>query len=446
MNATSLSSAASPANSDPSTALQRRMVAVPDDLFHRQRLAKVSRGGPPVLDLFAGAGGFSLGFEAAGFHVRSAVEVDAWACETLADNHPNTDVIKDDISSMSNAELAAAMTDVRVVIGGPPCQGFSVSNNGADPGDPRNSLFRDFVRAASLGTPEVLLLENVPGLLRRTTAEGEPVIDVICSEFERIGFTPHVAVLQAVDFGVPQLRPRLFVLGLQNETESPFPMVTHAIDVSTNGQLDLLGTSTTLDLIGAVTVWDAVGDLPSMAAREGSECMPYSTEWRNEYQRLLRADSTEIFNHKAMRHSARIVERFASLSWGDSGGDAPEHLRSQRRNGGGELSHSDYGQNNRRMHPNKPSHTLPASFYANFVHPYDDRNFTPREGARLQSFPDWYRFSGKPTVVSRKLLAREDRHTENHLCQYNQIGNAVPPLLAYQLAVHIRHLLGAKES
>jgi DNA (cytosine-5)-methyltransferase 1 len=105
-----------------------------------------------------------------------------------------------------------------------------------------------------------------------------------------------------------------------------------------------------------------------------------------------------------------------------------------KRNGHGEISGKVYDQNNRRMHPDRPCHTIPASFYANFVHPFQHRNFTPREGARLQSFPDWFVFEGKPTVVSHKLLAREGRTDEKHLCQYNQIGNAVPPFLAKAIA------------
>jgi DNA (cytosine-5)-methyltransferase 1 len=108
------------------------------------------------------------------------------------------------------------------------------------------------------------------------------------------------------------------------------------------------------------------------------------------------------------------------------------------RNGNGKISRQAYDQNNRRLHPYKPSHTIAASFYANFVHPFQQRNITAREGARLQSFPDWYRFMGKKTTPSHKLLKREGRSDDVHLCQYNQIGNAVPPLLAKAIAIHLR--------
>ena len=157
---------------------------------------------------------------------------------------------------------------------------------------------------------------------------------------------------------------------------------------------------------------------------------------QNEYQGLMRNGASRLFNHKAMNHSKRLVERFASMSWGDSTSDVPDHLRPLKRNST-EFSEKAYDQNNRRMHPERQCHTVPASFYANFVHPYKNRNFTAREGARIQSFPDWYVFKGKPTVVSHKLLHREGRLEEKHLCQYNQIGTAVPPLMGKAIAENI---------
>ena len=150
----------------------------------------------------------------------------------------------------------------------------------------------------------------------------------------------------------------------------------------------------------------------------------------------MRGKNRTLFNHKAMNHTKRMVERFSQMSWGQSAKDAPEHLRPRRRNSS-EIADRVYDQNNRRMYPHRPCHTIPASFYANFVHPHQHRNFTAREGARIQSFPDSFRFMGKPTVVSHKLLAREGRFGEKYLCQYNQIGNAVPPMLAHRIAENI---------
>jgi DNA (cytosine-5)-methyltransferase 1 len=136
-----------------------------------------------------------------------------------------------------------------------------------------------------------------------------------------------------------------------------------------------------------------------------------------------------------------MVERFASMSSGQSGSDVAEHLRPKKRNSD-EISDKIYDQNNRRMFADRPCHTIAASFYANFVHPFQNRNFTAREGARIQTFPDSYVFLGKPTVVSHKLLAREGRTDEKFLCQYSQIGNAVPPLLAKAIAENMKIELG----
>ena len=168
--------------------------------------------------------------------------------------------------------------------------------------------------------------------------------------------------------------------------------------------------------------------------------LEYEEPARNEYQAMLRAGSEKLYNHKAMCHGKRMVERFASMKWGHSVNDVPDHLKPRRRNST-EITTVAYDQNNRRMFPHRPCHTIPASFYANFVHPYQHRNFTAREGARIQSFPDWYRFLGKPTVVSHRLLAREGRDEEKFLCQYNQIGNAVPPLLSRAVAINLAEQL-----
>ena len=152
---------------------------------------------------------------------------------------------------------------------------------------------------------------------------------------------------------------------------------------------------------------------------------------------MRKGAGNKVYNHLSMQHTNRMIERFESMTWGQSVSDVAAHLKPFKRNGKGARSSTSYDQNNRRMHPHKPCHTIAASFYANFVHPFMHRNFTAREGARIQTFPDRIIFKGKPTIVSRKLLAREGRVDENYLCQYNQIGNAVPPLLAEAIARNI---------
>jgi DNA (cytosine-5)-methyltransferase 1 len=386
---------------------------------------------PVVLDTFAGAGGFSLGFEMAGCRVAGAIEWDRWACETFGFNHPGAEVIRGDISRITDDLLSERFGSLRpdIVVGGPPCQGFSIANrNAGDAKDPRNSLFRDFVRVGRVLKPIAMVMENVPNLLAAKTADKTPVIDIICAELRSLGYHVYWKTLQATDFGVPQIRTRLFVIASRVPLERPFPEPTHRVK-SDKSNCDLFNQH----LAPCPTLWDAISDLPRLSASEGAEVQPYASVPLTSYQRQLRGASTTLFNHKAMNHTKRMVERFESMRWGHSVNDVPEHLKPRKRNSD-EIATAAYDQNNRRMHADRPCHTVPASFYANFVHPYSHRNFTAREGARIQSFPDSFRFLGKPTVVSHKLLAREGRDEEKFLCQYSQIGNAVPPLVAKVIA------------
>lgn len=384
-----------------------------------------------VLDTFAGAGGFSLGFELAGAKVIGAIEMDSWACETFKFNHPNATVMQGDITTMSDEQILNSFGKFNpdIVLGGPPCQGFSICNkNSGDPKDPRNSLFEEFIRVGRLLKPQVMIMENVPNLIKAKTESKELVVDIIKTELRNLGYHVEHRILEATDYGVPQIRKRLVVIATRKKMDNPFPEKTH----TTMSAPDLLEAG----LRKCPTLWEAISDLPEIEAREGSEEAEYSMPPHNEYQQLLRKGANKLFNHKSMNHSKRLVERFASMNWGDSTSDVPDHLRPLKRNST-EFSEKAYDQNNRRMHPERQCHTVPASFYANFVHPYKNRNFTAREGARIQSFPDWYVFKGKPTVVSHKLLHREGRLDEKHLCQYNQIGNAVPPLMAKAIAENI---------
>lgn len=369
----------------------------------------------------------------AGCRVVGGVEVDSWASETFARNHKDATVIVRDIRQVSDDELSDAFSKSQpdILLGGPPCQGFSICRkNAGDPIDPRNSLFVEFLRVARLLKPDYVVMENVPNIENARTAGGDLVIGIIKRELMDLGYHVAHSVLQATDFGIPQIRRRLFVVASVHPLERPFPKPTHSVN---NGESDLFGGS----LERCPTLWEAISDLPELEAGEGDESQDYTRQPETDYQVSSRLRARTLWNHTAMHHSKRIVERFASMSCGQSVSDVAEHLRPLKRNGNGEISRKVYDQNNRRMHPGRPCHTIPASFYANFVHPFQHRNFTPREGARLQSFPDWFVFKGKPTVVSQKLLAREGRTDEKHLCQYNQIGNAVPPLLARAVALNL---------
>lgn len=398
---------------------------------------------PTAIDLFAGAGGFSLGFGMAGFDIPVALESDAWACDTLRHNHSGTRVLHTDIRDFRfQATIkGAALLKPDILIGGPPCQGFSIAGPAVkDPTDPRNSLFMNFAHWIEALEPSAFVMENVKGLLSRYNANGERVIEIIRQTFSDLGYFVEVWLLNAAEYGVPQTRERIFIVGHRHSSTIGKPEKISSLleAVSQEANQTLFDAA----LCPAVTLWEAISDLPELAEGEGEEEQPYVSPPLTQYQEQIRGRHDALFNHVAMRHSKRLVNRFQQIGWGESSSDVAPEFGARRRNGQGALSGTKYDQNNRRLHPNKPSHTIAASFYANFVHPFQHRNLTAREGARLQSFPDWYKFQGKKTVVSHKLLQREERLDEKFLCQYNQIGNAVPPLLARAIALHLRKSLG----
>lgn len=371
-----------------------------------------------VIDLFAGCGGLSLGFELAGFRVLAANERDSWAASTFRRNHPTTRMVEGDISDPdTNAALQEVVNGVSIhgIVGGPPCQGFSLSGN-RDPKDPRNSLFMDFLRAVRLFRPRFFVMENVTGLLSMRTANGEKVIDILRSEFRTAGYRATYKILNAAWFGVPQSRERIFIIGLDDAL--PF-------DESQIFPRSCLLSSQ------YVTAWQAISDLPQIESGEGEEVQNYLAPAANEFQEWAREGSTDVRNHVAMRHTARLIERFKIISWGQSVAHVPFEHSALKRGDPNSKSGKTFSQNNMRVFPDRPSPTVAASFQSNFIHPYLHRNFTAREGARLQSFPDRYIFEGRRTTMS----------WEKNLSQYQQIGNAVPPLMARAVANSLRAYL-----
>lgn len=386
------------------------------------------------VDLFAGAGGFGLGFQLnGGFIPLCSIEKDLWAVETLKKNNSHQ-IVHADITQIST-ELAIKKycpISPDVIIGGPPCQGFSNAGK-RDPSDPRNALFQYFVKWVSVLRPKVFVMENVVGLLARKNAEGENVIDIIKNAFSKIGYTCQIWTLNAVYYGVPQMRQRICIVGNQFGHVVSAPKQTHSLEKQEG-------------MLSAVTVWDAIGDLPQIYAREGCDFMEYDGEANNDYQRLCREGSLGVYNHIAMQHTTRLINRFQKILDGCSVESLPEELKVRKRNGKGILSDSLYSSNYRRLEPNSVSFTIPASFYSTFIHPFIPRNITAREAARIQSFPDWYVFKGKRTQISSKLLATLGKEEDNHLSQYNQIGNAVPPLMAKAIAKRIYEYLEKNEN
>lgn len=394
-----------------------------------------------VLDLFAGAGGFGLGFRLAGdqFKLICSLEVDKWAIETLeANNTEKQKIIHDDIRNYNTREkiLNACPKKPDIIIGGPPCQGFSVSGPAKDPNDPRNSLFKNFAQWVEILQPRVFVMENVLGLLKRKNEKGEDVIEIIKDTFSRIGYKVTVWELNAANYGVPQSRERIFIVGCSSGGVIPKPPITHYLPEE---KKSLNGTAKTLQK--AITVIKAIGDLPKLQAGEGKEECVFKVLPKSEFQKQARAHNNVLYNHVTMAHTKRVIERYQHILDGLTLGEIPDVLQVRKRNGNGELSSVEYNQNYRHLKPHMVSYTIPASFYSNFVHPTQPRNITSREAARLQSFPDSYVFKGKRTQISSKLLQQLGKDDENHLSQYNQIGNAVPPLLAKAIANHLSDFL-----
>lgn len=372
-----------------------------------------------IIDLFSGCGGFSLGFEMAGFTPVLAIEKDEWASETYKKNHPYTKTITQDINRITNLKkLLPETITIQGIIGGPPCQGFSLSGN-RDPNDPRNSLFMEFIRFVKYYKPLFFVMENVTGILSMKTKENKFVKDIIIKEFSKIDYNVTVCKLNASDYGVPQNRNRVFFIGLSNnfsiEKKDLIPKV-------------LLTDS------NKITIKDAIIDLPLIHAKEGKEFMEYTLNPTTNYQKWSRANSKGVYNHIAMKHTNRIIERFKNIGWGESVKDVNKCHAQRKRGDVTKISGKTFSQNNMRPYPDKPSPTITASFQSNFIHPYLNRNFTAREGARLQSFPDTYIFYGKRTTMS----------WEKNLSQYQQIGNAVPPLLAKAIGLQLKKIIFQK--
>lgn len=359
-----------------------------------------------IIDLFSGCGGFSHGFKIAGFNTVLAIEKDLWAAETYKYNNPATHLITQDITTITTLTLPTK--DIDGIIGGPPCQGFSLSGN-RDAKDPRNSLFTEFVRFVDYFSPKFFVMENVPGILSMKTKNRESVYKIILNEFKKVGYKVCTLVLNACNYGVPQSRQRVFFMGVQ----SCFPL---------NSKLLAPPIKNTPEHY--ISLVDAISDLPVIEAGGGSETQQYQVPPQNHFQSLMRHGSTRVHNHIAMRHTQRLIERFSNISFGQSVKHVSTEHAQRKRGEANVISGKSFSQNNMRPYPDKPCPTIAASFQSNFIHPFYNRNFTAREGARIQSFPDTYIFKGKRTTMS----------WEKHLSQYQQIGNAVPPLLAQALA------------
>lgn len=358
------------------------------------------------IDLFSGCGGLTKGFSMAGIRSIFASDIDENAAKTFYRNFPDTPFLCKSITDIEKEEVDELLDgkEPDIIIGGPPCQGFSLANKRRNKikDDPRNKLFYGFVKFINWYSPKAFVMENVKGLLSMQNGE---VIKTIVEEFTNAGecgYNVAYKVLVASDYGVPQNRERVILIGYRKDLnilpQHPEPY-----------ELDHL-----------VTVDEAISDLPQIGAGQGTEVQEYPEEPQNEYQRLMRANSTYVLNHVAMKHTPRLIARFEAIKPGQDLLDVWETHGALKRGAPSEKSTIKFHQNNQRLYGDRPAPTIAASFQSNFIHPHLNRNFTAREGARLQSFPDDFVFEGMRTKMS----------WEKGLSQYQQIGNAVPVLMA----------------
>lgn len=344
------------------------------------------------VELFAGAGGLSLGLIRVGIDIVLANEIDPVFSETYSINHRKTKIINGDIHGIDFvseiAKLGFIPGQIGIVSGGPPCQGFSTVGS-KNKKDPRNSLFYEFLRAVSEIQPEYVVFENVSGFKRLYNGEA---FQILLEELGYLGYACQHGILDASDFGLPQIRKRTVVIGAKTKTSvNLLPRPTHSIDN------DLFGLQKKLNLI------EAISDLPAIGS--GGESDTYLTEPINDFQFSLRNGLTKLTEHNASNYGLKMQKILALIPPGGCVDDLPKELRPR-----------DYFNNTyARLLPNHPSPTITRNFgtpsSSRCVHPFQNRALSTREGARLQGFPDDYHFSG--SKISKNL----------------QIGNSVPPIL-----------------
>lgn len=339
-------------------------------------------------DLFSGVGGLSQGFMSAGFEIAFAIEFDKEIADAYASNHPGTEMINEDICGVDIEELKKRHPHVDLIMGGPPCQGFSQKGKRLNLNDPRNFLFQQFVRFVDSYRPKYFVLENVPNII--TTSNGYFKNQIIES-FSKLGYTVNCGVLSASEFGIPQDRHRAVFIGVLGPKGIALPTPPKK----------------------RVTIQEAIYDLPFIGSGEGDEVSKYDKKATSEYQKMLRGKSKVLFNHVATKHSDLALERLALIPKGAGKEVLPAEHRTK----------SIYSGTWCRLLEDGIAATITTRFdtpsSGRFTHPILNRCLTVREAARIQSFPDTFRFYGNKTS------------------QMKQVGNAVPPLLAYAIAQQI---------
>lgn len=353
-----------------------------------------------AIDLFCGAGGLSEGFRQAGFHVLVGQDFDSRAGATFAATHPEAKFIGGPIQNVTPEMLLQAAGkkrgEIDVIVGGPPCQGYSVYNHQRGEGDPRAGLFREYLRIVEGIQPRWLVMENVTGI---TSIAGGNIVREIFEGMKGLGYRVEMKVLKAEEYGVPQERRRVFFVATRTKAAILFPKPTHG-----EGRLPL------------VTIWDAISDLPRL--ENGAKDTPsrYGSQPQNSFQAMLRGDCQILNNHSAGRLSEINEQRMRHIPAGGSWRDIPRDLLPA---GMQKAKRSDHTKRYGRPRKTDLACTILTKcdvHWGAYIHPVQDRALTVREAARLQSFPDFFNFVGNRTE------------------QFVQVGNAVPPLLGRRVA------------
>ncbi|NUT62725.1 DNA cytosine methyltransferase [Herbaspirillum sp. C9C3] len=377
-----------------------------------------------MLDLFCGTGALSYGLENASEKLKTVggIDADQAAAKTAALNHPKAKITCQQIESLRPEEMLAlsGVSNIDVIVGGPPCQGFSSlrPSRGAGLDDPRNSLYKEFVKYVRTLRPRVFLLENVVGML--TAGEGKLVTEMLAG-FKRAGYEVDWRVLNAANFGIPQKRERFFLLGVRKNLGTKilpeFPIPTHWFAGKVIGtRIKDRYVVNQESGLPPVTVWDAISDLPRLKSGESSTS--YLMDAPNDYQAARRRNNGAVLTlHNAATHNEKMLEVIRHA--GSSIHALPKGLVS-----------SGYSSCYSRLAPDEPSTTITVKFTSpassKCIHPFDDRAITPREAARIQSFDDSFLFAGSKTDIA------------------SQIGNAVPPLFGEAFGPIIERLLDAQ--
>ncbi len=357
-----------------------------------------------VIDLFSGVGGFSLGFhEFEEFEIVFANDIWDDAAETYTFNLPETVFFKEDIQKInSDSLLKYGFKNIDVIIGGPPCQGFSVCGT-REPCDDRNFLVMEFARIVDILKPKIFIMENVKGFLSMKNPKGIYFKDELIKKLKNI-YNIEINILKAHLFGVPQKRERVFIVGIRKDIKIPVSKIWPLPKYSE--------TDTGIPLFAEkpITVGEAIIDLPNADSPFGE--LEYGSTL-NRFTKKIRKDAKKIFNHELPKHSKIVIERMKFVPPGGNWKNIPKDIRP-----GG--NHSNLYK---RLDLNSPSVTIKHPIKSMIIHPIYDRCLSVREAARLQSFPDNFIFKGSKTS------------------QYQQIANAVPPLLSEAIAESVLNIL-----